>query len=87
LPGADRVRCPRRHICLELTGSAAQALLREMEALAEAGQWGELEAALQRVQGAPNDAATNLRYAAICAAPAACAACCEPGCLCGTAVR
>jgi hypothetical protein len=57
-----------------------------MEALAEAGQWGELESALQRVQGAPNDAATNLRYAAICAPPAACAACLKSGSLCGTAV-
>ena len=40
-----------------------------MEALAENGEWSELEAALQRVQGAPNDAATNLRYAAIRASP------------------
>ena len=46
-----------------------QELLKEMEGLAEIGEWAELEAALQRVQGAPNDAATNLRYAAICAGP------------------
>ena len=48
---------------------ALQELLKEMEGLAENGEWVELEAALQRVQGAPNDAATNLRYAAICAGP------------------
>ena len=41
-----------------------------MEGLAENGNWGDLETALQRVQGPPNDAATNLRYAAICATPA-----------------
>ena len=46
-----------------------QELLREMEGLAENGNWGDLETALQRVQGPPNDAATNLRYAAICATP------------------
>ena len=46
-----------------------QELLREMEGLAENGNWGDLETALQRVQGPPNDAATNLRYAAICAIP------------------
>lgn len=40
-----------------------------MEGLAENGNWGDLETALQRVQGPPNDAATNLRYAAICATP------------------
>ena len=40
-----------------------------METLAVNGEWSELEAALQRVQGAPNDAATNLRYAAIRASP------------------
>ena len=47
----------------------AQELLKEMEGLAENGEWAELEAALQRLQGAPNDAATNLRYAAIRAGP------------------
>ena len=46
-----------------------QELLREMEGLAENGNWGDLETALQRVQGPPNDAATNLRYAAICRTP------------------
>ena len=72
------------YICLGLTEAAAQALLREMEALAEDGQWGELESALQRVQGAPNDAATNLRYAAICVPLLCCGR--QSGVPCGTAV-
>ena len=49
--------------------TAMQELLKEMERLAENGDWADLETALQRVQGAPNDAATNLRYAAIRAGP------------------